>query len=267
MRWLRENWLDFLIFLLIALVAAGIVLYLTGINPFARPRESASPMPGPSVTSSPPPSPVQPPKVEPAPQVPSPEAKPAPEPVVTVLPLPQAPAESKPVPQEKTPALPGGSPPSAPAPSAPAPGGTYRVAVGAFANPENASRLRQELAQKGYPARLEPSGNLTRVVVGPYASGAEAKRVAEALAAYGAQVYRGQGAAPPASGTLYLQVGAFQKEENALALAAKLREVGLPVVLVKDGVYRVRVGPVAEAEKEAVKAKVQALGLEALEVR
>ncbi|RTH05374.1 hypothetical protein CSW45_03615 [Thermus scotoductus] len=70
MRWLRENWLDFLIFLLIALVAAGIVLYLTGINPFARPRESASPMPGPSVTSSPPPSPDQPPKVEPAPRVP-----------------------------------------------------------------------------------------------------------------------------------------------------------------------------------------------------
>lgn len=267
MRWLRENWLDFLIFLLIALVAAGIVLYLTGINPFARPRESASPMPGPSVTSSPPPSPVQPPKVEPAPQAPSLEAKPAPEPVVTVLPLPQAPAESKPAPQEKPTASPGGSPPSAPAPSAPAPGGTYRVAVGAFANPENAARLRQELAQKGYPARLEPSGNLTRVVVGPYATEAEAKRVAEALAAYGAQVYRGQGAAPPASGTLYLQVGAFQKEENALALAAKLREVGLPVVLVKDGVYRVRVGPVAEGEKEAVKAKVQALGLEALEVR
>ncbi|WP_135257026.1 SPOR domain-containing protein [Thermus caldilimi] len=261
MRWLRENWLDFLIFLLIALVAAGIVLYLTGINPFSRPRVSASPMPGPSVTSSPPPSPVQPPKGEPAPQAPSPE------PVVTVLPLPQAPVESKPAPQEKPIASPGGSPPSAPAPSAPVPGGTYRVAVGAFANPENAARLRQELAQKGYPARLEPSGNLTRVVVGPYASEAEAKRAAEALAAYGAQVYRGQGAAPPASGTLYLQVGAFQKEENALALAAKLKEVGLPVVLVKDGVYRVRVGPVAEEDKEALKAKVQALGFEALEVR
>ncbi|QWK22386.1 sporulation protein [Thermus scotoductus] len=267
MRWLRENWLDFLIFLLIALVAAGIVLYLTGINPFARPRESASPMPGPSVTSSPPPSPDQPPKVEPAPQVPSPEAKPAPEPVVTVLPLPQAPAESKPAPQEKPTASPGGSPPSAPAPSAPASGGTYRVAVGAFADPGNAARLRQELVEKGYPARLEPAGNLTRVVVGPYTSEAEARRVAEVLASYGAQVYRGQGAPPPASSTLYLQVGAFQKEENALALASKLREMDLPVVLVKDGVYRVRIGPVAEEEKEALKAKVQALGLEALEVR
>jgi hypothetical protein len=43
MRWLRENWLDALIFLLIALVAAGIVLYLTGINPFARPQGGLAP--------------------------------------------------------------------------------------------------------------------------------------------------------------------------------------------------------------------------------
>ena len=28
MRWLRENWLDFLIFVLIAVVAVGVVLYL-----------------------------------------------------------------------------------------------------------------------------------------------------------------------------------------------------------------------------------------------
>ncbi|WP_114312969.1 SPOR domain-containing protein [Thermus caldifontis] len=266
MRWLRENWLDFLIFLLIALVAAGIVLYLTGINPFARSKVDTSLQPGPSVTSSPAPSSVPPSQVAPAPQLPPSETKP-PEPVVTVLPLPQAPVEPKPAPQEPRAASPGGSPAGIAPPSAPAAGGTYRVAVGAFANPENAARLRQELVQKGYPARLEPAGNLTRVVVGPYATEAEARRVAEALASYGAQVYRGQGAPPPASGTLYLQVGAFQKEENALALAGKLKEMGLPVVLVKDGVYRVRVGPVAEEEKEALKAKVQALGLEALEVR
>ncbi|MER3451632.1 MAG: sporulation protein, partial [Thermus sp.] len=36
MGWLRENWLDALIFFLFALVVAGIVLYLTGINPFGR---------------------------------------------------------------------------------------------------------------------------------------------------------------------------------------------------------------------------------------
>ncbi|WP_038058307.1 SPOR domain-containing protein [Thermus amyloliquefaciens] len=270
MRWLRENWLDFLIFLLIALVAAGIVLYLTGINPFARPKVGASSLPEPAVTSPSAPSSAPPPQGAPTPQPSPSEAKP-PEPVVTVLPLPQAPAEPAPTrpATEAKPKAPTGSSSSSPPPSppSPTPSGAYRVAVGAFANPENAARLRQELVQKGYPARLEPSGGLTRVVVGPYATEAEARRVAQALASYGAQVYRGQGAAPPASGTLYLQVGAFQKEENALALVGKLKGMGLPVVLVKDGVYRVRVGPVAEGEKEATKAKLQALGLEALEVR
>lgn len=262
MRWLRENWLDLFIFLLIALVAAGIVLYLTGINPFARPTPQAAPpsLPAPTVPA-PAPSP-------PTGEAAKPEATPASEPVVTVIPLPQAPVEPRPEPKEVAEPVPTGqaSRSRAPAPS-PAPQGSYRVAVGAFSSPENAARLRQELLQKGYPVRLEPAGDLTRVVVGPYASEAEARRVAQALAAYGAQVYRGQGAALPPQGVVYLQVGAFQKEENALALADKLKGMGLPVVLVKDGVYRVRVGPVAEGEKEAVKARVMALGLEVLEVR
>jgi cell division protein FtsN len=259
MRWLRENWLDALIFLLIALVAAGIVLYLTGINPFARPGAAPAP-PVPQAGTAPSPQ-VQVPSAPPA------EAKP-PEPVVTVMPLPQAPVEEKPA-QEARPEAASPARPKAPAPQAqvPAsPGGSYRVAVGSFANPENALRLSRELSAKGYPVRLEASGSLTRVVVGPYASEAEARQVAEALKAYGAQVYRGQGAPPPAGGSLYLQVGAFQKEENALALAGKLKEMGLPVVLVRDGVYRVRVGPVPPEEKEAVKAKIAALGLAVLEV-
>ncbi len=255
MGWLRENWLDALIFLLIALVAAGIVLYLTGINPFTRPQAAPPPPAAPESLALPTPAPPAPP-----------EAKP-PEPVVTVIPLPQAPVER---PQEGAPeAKPQAASPAKPkaeAPAKPSPGGSYRVVVGAFANPENALRLSRELSGKGYPVRLEASGSLTRVVVGPYASEAEARQVAEALKAYGAQVYRGQGAPPPAGGSLYLQVGAFQKEENALALAGKLKEMGLPVVLVRDGVYRVRVGPVPPEEKEAVKAKIAAMGLAALEV-
>ncbi|GAA5336252.1 SPOR domain-containing protein, partial [Thermus hydrothermalis] len=207
-----------------------------------------APPPTPSPTSTPPSTPA--------------------EPVVTVIPLPKAPEasateraapEEKPRQEEKPRA-------ASPAP-APTPTGAYRVVVGAFANPENALRLERELKAKGYPARLEAAGSLTRVVVGPYATEREASQVAQALAAYGARVYRGQGALPPAEGQVYLQVGAFQKEENALALVGKLKEMGLPVVLVKDGVYRVRVGPVAEGEKEAMKAKVEALGLTALEVR
>ncbi len=185
------------------------------------------------------------------------------------MPLPRAPEEPKPQ-EASAPKLQEASPPREEtlkgASSRPS-GGGYRVVVGAFANPENAARLERELAQKGYPARLEAGSSLTRVVVGPYASEAEARRVAQALSAYGAQVYRGQAPAPASGGSVYLQVGAFQKEENALALAGRLKEAGLPVVLVKDGVYRVRVGPVAPEEKEALRARVEALGLQALEVR
>ncbi|GLV48625.1 sporulation protein [Thermus sp. LT1-2-5] len=262
MRWLRENWLDLFIFLLIALVAAGIVLYLTGINPFSRPAsQGVVPSPAPSPSAAPAPTPA-----------PSPTPPPTPvEPVVTVIPLPKAPeapaGEQRPLEAKPGQAVQGGGERGASAAPPPAPTGAYRVGVGAFANPENALRLERELKAKGYPARLEAAGNLTRVVVGPYATEEEAAQVARALASYGAQVYRGQGGAPPAAGQVYLQVGAFQREENALALAGKLKELGLPVVLVKDGVYRVRVGPVAEGEKEAVRAKVEALGLEALEVR
>ncbi len=259
MRWLRENWLDTLIFLLIAVVAAGIVLYLTGVNPFARPQ--AAPSPAPQVSPSLPPAQASP---QPVPA----EEKP-PEPVVTVMPLPQAPEEPPSKPAEASPPQPQQAAPptekASPSPPSAFPGG-YRVVVGAFANPENATQLERELGQKGYPARLEASGPLTRVVVGPYASEAEARRVAQALSAYGAQVYRGQGASPPPGGSVYLQVGAFQKEANALALAGRLKEMGLPVVLVKDGVYRVRVGPVPPEEKEAVKSRIAALGLPALEV-
>ncbi|GAA6733141.1 SPOR domain-containing protein [Thermus oshimai] len=255
MRWLRENWLDFLIFLLIALVAAGVVLYLTGVNPFARPRpEGVAPPPAPSVPAAPAPS-------EPASPNPPSEA-PAPEPVVTVLPLPQAPREAPtpPEPQKPTQEAPRPAPPQA------SPTGAYRVVVGAFADPKNATRLAQELSAQGYPVRLEAAGALTRVAVGPYASEAEAARVAQALQAYGARVYRGQGPLPPQGG-VYLQVGAFQKEENALALAEKLKGEGLPVTLVRDGLYRVRVGPVAEGEKEGYLNRLRALGLEPVEVR
>ena len=184
--------------------------------------------------------------------------------MITVIPLPEAPKEEPP-PRAEAASPSRASPPSPSSPS-PAPTGRYRVAVGSFANPENALKLQRELQAKGYPARLEAAGPLTRVVVGPYATEAEASRVAQALASYGAQVYRGQGALPPEE-RVYLQVGAFQKEENALTLSGKLREMGLPVVLVRDGLYRVRVGPVAEGEVEAYKTRLKALGLEAVEVR
>lgn len=266
MRWLRENWLDFLIFLLIALVAAGIILYLTGVNPFARPAPQVIQPPAPQApASSSQPSPSPPPAQE---------AKPSPKgetPVITVLPLPQAPSETKPEAKpapaqpESPKAPPAPAAPARPAPPASSPQGAYRVAVGAFSDPANALRLSQELAQKGYRVRLEASGGLTRVVVGPYATEAEAERVAQALSAYAPQVYRGQAPAPQQG--VYLQVAALERQENAQALAERLRREGFSVVLVRDGLYKVRVGPLEPGAKAEAQARLKALGLEALEVR
>ena len=91
--------------------------------------------------------------------------------------------------------------------------------------------------------------------------------MAEALRDYAPQVYRGEGPAPLSPERVYLQVGAFQKRENALALAEKLRGLGFSVVLSEDGLHRVRVGPVPVGQVDEVKARLKALGLEALEVR
>ncbi|MGQ9692880.1 MAG: SPOR domain-containing protein [Thermaceae bacterium] len=267
MGWLRDNWLDALIFLLVVFVVAGIVLYLTGVNPFARTPQAegvaaplSTPLPaapsadgrgstGEGATAEPGTS-ARPQK----------EAKPEvqAEPVVTVLPLPQAPKEA----ESRVSAAP--KPVARPEPSSPAPSsGVWRVAVGAFADPENALRLSRELSAKGYRVRLEAAGGYTRVVVGPFLKEEEARRAAQALAGYNPQVYRGEGPLP----SVYLQVGAFQKEEGALALASKLKEAGLTAVIRKDGLYRVQVGPVSEEEKEALRARLEALGYSPVEVR
>ncbi|MER3603573.1 MAG: sporulation protein, partial [Thermus sp.] len=190
------------------------------------------------------------------------------EPVVTVLPLPQAPA-----PPASEEARRGASEPPRPSPgSAAAPSssppqeggkGVWRVAVGSFTNPENALRLSQELSARGFKVRLEAAGSYTRVVVGPYPSEEEARKAAQALSGYAPRVYRGEAPLPSA----YFQVGAFQKEENALALASKLKEAGIPVVVRKDGLFRVQVGPVSEAEKARVRARLEGMGLTPMEAR
>jgi cell division septation protein DedD len=260
MGWLRNNWLDLVIFVLFGLVVAGIVFFLTGINPLQRPQAQTPP----------PPQPVEQPRPSPAPpqetQLPRPQDQSAGEPVITALPIPQAPPEApaqqpKPQPADK-PA------PTAQTPSTPA--GSWRVAVGAFSNAQNASRLARQLEAQGYRVQLEAAGALTRVTVGPYASEEQARGVARNFA--GAQVYRGarptgQPAQPaqPSAAT-YVQVGAFKNQASADALVEKLRAEGLPVVLVKDGgLLRVRVGPLGE-ERERVIASLKAMGLPTLPV-
>jgi cell division septation protein DedD len=266
MGWLRNNWLDLLIFVLFGLVVAGIVFFLTGINPFQRPQTQTPAPPQPVEQTQPAPAPPPETQPQPQPQPPRPQEDRAGEPVITALPIPQAPSET---PQAQPSQRPQERPTTSDQPAA-APSGSWRVAVGSFSNAQNASRLARQLEAQGYRVQLEAAGALTRVTVGPYASEEQARGVARNFA--GAQVYRGarpaqptQGSAQP-SAAVYVQVGAFRSQASADALVEKLRAEGLPVVLVKDGsLIRVRVGPLGD-DREQVIASLRAMGLPTLAV-
>lgn len=274
MGWLRTNWLDALIFLLVALIMAGVVLFLTGVNPFAGQQPSAPPaQPTPPQTAPVQPQPVTPPN-------PTPAEKTQSEPVVTVQPIPQASkpvpvppqVSSRPSPSEapKAPVAtfpsqpPRPTPPQARRPALAAdPGGSWWVVVGAFGNPENALRLASGLRSQGYPTRLEEAGSLTRVWVGPYASQNRAQSVANTLSPHAPRVTRQPPQSPPSR---YLQVGAFRSAESAQPVVEAVRRAGYPVVLVEEGgLIKVRVGPFADPGPAAAALREQ--GLEVLEVR
>ncbi len=270
MNWLRENWFDALLFVLLAAVVVAIVLFLTGINPFAKR--------SPSVVTTPPAETavVNEPAAEPATPPPSAESPPGEE--VTVLPLPPAIGEEGPAPAggeggteetakpsptaAETPATP--SP--APAPATSTPGtGIYRVSVGAFTRPDYAVELAKKLEAEGYPVRIEVIGRVSRVVVGPYTQRSEAERVEKALSRYQPQIYRGD---TPNPGGLYLQVGAFKNLDRAKELARTLKQEGYPVaVYYRDGWAKVWVGPLDEKTLPEIKVRLEADGYRPVEVR
>ncbi|WP_024049769.1 MULTISPECIES: SPOR domain-containing protein [Meiothermus] len=284
MGWIRANWLDALIFLLVAAIMAGVVFFLVGVNPFSGPQ--GNPAPPPTAAPQPQTAPATPP---PEPQTPAPaQSKPQPqtepEPVVTLLPVPQAPttssSSSKPVPAppkvtDRSPTSPQPTTRSV-APSSERPslsadaGGGWRVVVGAFGDRENAERLTTTLRQQGYPVGLEAAGNLTRVWVGPYSTQDRARAVAGTLEQYQPQVGRVPTPTPRAETTpeagRYLQVGAFRKAQSAQAVIEAVRQAGYPVVLVEEGgLVKVRVGPLEDTTAAAT--DLRARGLEVLEVR
>ncbi|HLF97461.1 MAG TPA: septal ring lytic transglycosylase RlpA family protein [Methylococcaceae bacterium] len=79
------------------------------------------------------------------------------------------------------------SPSAAPEPAKPAvvSNGGYYVQAGAFANPDNARKLRDLIRVPDVAARVVPGGNYHRVQVGPLASREEAERVRRQLAQSG----------------------------------------------------------------------------------
>lgn len=297
MGWLRANWLDALIFLLVAVIMAGVVFFLTGVNPLTAFQGGQTAPLSPSKTEpaqpSTKPQATKPQPATPAPVTPKPRPQPEPglggdaEPVVTVIPSSPEPAPpaAKPVPAppkvtDRTTAQPQPSqsnPPQAPAVSVGADrGGAWRVVVGSFSDPANANRLAANLRGRGYPVGLETSAGYTRVWVGPYADPARAQAVAGGLGQYSPKVAAmpvpAQPTNPPAptqgqpSGGRFLQVGAYRSRESAAPVLAKVREAGYAPVLVEEsGLIKVRVGPLDDVAP--AKAALQARGLEVLEVR
>lgn len=271
MRWLRENWIDALIFAVFAVTVVGIVLFLTGVNPFKTKAPSGVTAPVPIAT------PAQNEAVTPGVDTEAPMAE---EPV-TVVPL--LPVASEAAPEESAGAQPaeaaavspaaGSTAPTgrtevAPPPAAPAgpKTGIFRVSVGAFGNPLNALALAQKLEAQGYAVRLEPVGRVTRVTVGPFMRRGDAEQAAERLAAYEPQIYRGDSPEPTQT---YLQVGAFKQLASAEAMVRTLsdQEIGPVVLQYRKPWIKVWVGPVAPEQLAALKRRLVEAGFEVVEVR
>lgn len=279
MRWLRENWIDALIFAVFAVTVVGIVLFLTGVNPFKAKSPSSVTTPvsveAPAASETPTAGETAQPQAganteEPVTVVPllpkPPEAAAAQVPEATT-PQPTQPEASSPA-SAPTAARPAANPQTAATPTAPAgpETGIFRVSVGAFGNPLNALSLAQTLEREGYAVRLEPVGRVTRVAVGPFTRRSDAVQAAKQLAKYEPQIYRGD--TPTPSG-IYLQVGAFKQLASAEATLRTLREQGIgPVVLWYQKPWiKVWVGPVEPDGVSALKQKLIGAGFEVVEVR
>lgn len=242
MGWLRENWLDVLIFVAFAAVAVGIVFFLTDVGSGG----------GTDVVAE-----------EPQTSAPAESSNPEGGPVISVTPTPgEAPAVDSGTaaePEESTPAEPAGETPTAEpevvaAPQIPNTGTS--VAVGAFGDPANAVELAAQLRSQGYQVFTAPVGELTRVAVGPYDDPAQARAASEALAQYQPRVQ--EITAPDESA--YVAVGNFSDSE-ARAKARELEAQGLAAVIVSDGKnYSVWVGPVEPGERESIENQVKGGG-------
>jgi cell division septation protein DedD len=288
MSWLRDNWLDALIFLLFALVVGGIVLFLTGVNPLrksttndtATPPAVTAPADPAAATDTPLLTTPDPEAVTPEPEPESVTPEPEPTPTITVSPQIPAPAASRPT-------APAPSRPSTPAPtpssnSGSSGTGSWQVAVGAFSQAQNAQTLAQTLRKQGYEVSLSSTGSLTRVTVGPFPNEQRARSVATALGEYGAQALR-VASTPAASaptpapsspavtvaspGNVLLQVGAFRSQAGAQATLKQLQQAGYSTVLVDDGsLYKIRVSVSSEARDQA-KAALSQQGFQPIEVK
>lgn len=223
------------------------------------------------------------------------EADPAPVPPVVPDPAPPSP---EPAPDASPDPAPDPALDPAPAPEpAPDPAAPFRVAVGAFADPDNAARQADTFRTAGYPVFTGTQGNLTIVLVGPYDVEADAAAVAAQIrdGEFGIDpvIYRfdpdaaastpaapapvapdapsvdaaptpAADAAPAASPAVrYLQVGAFASAESAQPLRDRLASLGYATSEVReDGMLKLLVGPFDAAGLGEARQRLAAQGIE-----
>lgn len=245
MGWLRSNWLDALIFLLVAIIMAGVVFFLTGVNPLSAFSGSSNtgvvsaPLPNP--TSAP--QPTQAAQVQTTTEKPSATAQPSAssqttaKPTAPTTPKPAAPTTNKPASTPSTTA-------SNPKPAAPTQSSTQNSVESANESTEEVVviPLPQSPQADGNaaprpvpaPARIEPRAP----VVTPQAVETPAPK--PQAQPKPVQVRR---SADP-GGSWRIAVGSFSQTANAERLASNLRSRGYPVSLEASGSNtRVWVGP------------------------
>lgn len=257
MDWFRKHWADALLVVAVFLVVSGLVLtLLSGVNfnPLALVGLGE---PAPAVTQP-----------RPAVTAPAPVAPVARD---EIAPLPPA-IGATPPPARVPPAI---APAPPPAPAVVAPGGAFRVAAGAFGQAVNAEALAGRLRAAGYAVALEPAGQLTAVFVGPFATRAEADAAAASIRraeqvdtlvlAIADRAAPRAVAAPvrPPPGQVYIQVLAVRSQASADQVAADLIRRGFGAERRgpgADGLHRVVVGPVAEADLASVRDRLREAG-------
>lgn len=253
MGWLKSNWLDALIFLLVAVIMAGVIYFILGVNPFSGSKnqqttaaQSPQVTPQTPVTPNSPPTPTaepinpqtQPTRVQPAtkpantdnqtdtkpaaapkPTTAKPEAT-GPKPAATVQPQANPQQQSDQVitiiPDAPSPQADSNQPAQKPVPAPPKPTPSTPTAVAA---PTPTPIQKPTVQPKPTPqvSIAAQAGGSWRLAVGSFSDSANAERLASSLRAKGYPV-----SLEPSGGNTRVWVGPYASAARARAVAASL---------------------------------------------
>jgi len=139
----------------------------------------------------------------------------------------------------------------------------YRIQVGAFTVEENAQQLRKKVEKMGYPVII--TGNsLYHVQILAGSSWKEANSLSAELKKQGFETIIVQKEAIY-NNQYRVQVGAFTVEENAQQMKLRVEEMGYPVIITGNSLYRVQIlTGFSWKEAEALSAELKKQGFETI---